>query len=316
MRLAEGLASGLLLLFLLPTAEVQAQDFKYTTNSGAITITGYTGPGGTVTIPAMINTLPVTSIGDHAFLSIASLTNVTIPDSVTNIGFAAFSSCFHLTSVTIGNSVATIGGRAFDSCGLTQVSIPNSVTDIGIWGFHLAQLTSATLGSNVANIEPYAFQDCGLLTSITIPSSVTNIGDAAFSGCTSLRNVYFKGNAPTLGGAVFEFYTESGDAVFDPATVYYWPGTTGWGPTVAGLPAALWPPQVLTTDVTFGVKTNQFGFSVKWASGMVVEIEACSNLVNPVWQSLETNTLTGGAYYFTDPQWMNYPSRFYRIRSP
>ena len=37
----------------LPTL-VQAQ-FTYTTNNGAITITGYTGSGGAVVIPATIN---------------------------------------------------------------------------------------------------------------------------------------------------------------------------------------------------------------------------------------------------------------------
>jgi hypothetical protein len=31
---------------------------------------------------------------------------------------------------------------------------------------------------------------------------------------------------------------------------------------------------------------------------------------------VQTNTLTGGSAYFSDPQWMNYPGRFYRIRSP
>ena len=29
-----------------------------------------------------------------------------------------------------------------------------------------------------------------------------------------------------------------------------------------------------------------------------------------------TNTLTGGTAYFGDPQWTNYPGRFYRLRSP
>ena len=38
--------------------------YTYTTNNGTITITGYTGPGGAVTIPGTINGLPVTSIGD------------------------------------------------------------------------------------------------------------------------------------------------------------------------------------------------------------------------------------------------------------
>jgi len=71
----------LLLLLTLPVG-VQAQ-FTYTINNGAVTITGYTGPGGAVIIPSGTNGLPVTSIGDNALAYGYSLTSVTIPDSVT-----------------------------------------------------------------------------------------------------------------------------------------------------------------------------------------------------------------------------------------
>jgi len=52
-------ARGLLLLA-LPVA-VPAQDYTYITNNNAITITGYTGPNGAVSIPDTIDGLPVTS---------------------------------------------------------------------------------------------------------------------------------------------------------------------------------------------------------------------------------------------------------------
>src|SRR5882672_2601425 len=84
----------LLLLLSLPVA-MQAQ-WSYTTNNGTITITGYTGPGGTVNIPGTINNLPVTKIGDNAFnvfLGNTSPTSVTMPDSVTSIGSFVFSEC-------------------------------------------------------------------------------------------------------------------------------------------------------------------------------------------------------------------------------
>ena len=61
-------------------------DFVYTTNNYAVTITAYTGAGGAVSIPDLIEGLPVTTIGDWAFSSIAALTGVVIPNSVTNIG--------------------------------------------------------------------------------------------------------------------------------------------------------------------------------------------------------------------------------------
>jgi hypothetical protein len=74
----------LLLLLALPAA-VHAQ-FTFTTNNGAITITGYIGSNSLVVIPSSTNGLPVTSIGDYAFYNCTNLTDVTIADSITSIG--------------------------------------------------------------------------------------------------------------------------------------------------------------------------------------------------------------------------------------
>ena len=99
------------------------------------------------------------------------------------------------------------------------------------------------------------------------------------------------------------------------------PGTTGSGNyTAAAAPyvlgTALWLPQVQAIGTGYGAQTNQFGFNVNWSSGQTVVVEACTNLSNPVWQPVQTNTLTGGTAYFSDPKWTNYPGRFYRLRSP
>ncbi len=104
--------------------------------------------------------------------------------------------------------------------------------------------------------------------------------------------------------------------MINPATIYYLPGTTSWGPVFVGRPTALWTPQVQSRDASFGVGANGFGFTINWAGGMTVVVEASTNLANPIWSPLGTNTLTGGSSYFDDPQWRNYPSRFYRLRWP
>ena len=64
---------------------------------------------------------------------------------------------------------------------------------------------------------------------------------------------------------------------------------------------------------SIGVQPGGFGFSVQVNSLNVVE--ACSNLVSAVWVPLQTNS-PSGIYYFSDPDWTNYATRFYRIRIP
>jgi hypothetical protein len=101
-------------ILLLATLGAQAQ-FNDTTNADGITVTiiGYSGPGGAVTIPATITGLPVAGIGNGAFQSVISLTNITIPAGVTSIGDYAFYECSNLTSVEIPGSVASIGDMPF-----------------------------------------------------------------------------------------------------------------------------------------------------------------------------------------------------------
>jgi len=120
--------------------------------------------------------------------------------------------------------------------------------------------------------------------------------------------VYCQGNAPILGWSVF-----SGD---NNATVYYLPGTTGWTSTCGGRPTVLWNPHVQSSGASFGVRTNRFGFTITGPTNLVIVVEARTNLANHTWSPVGTNILTGGSSYFSDPQWTNYPARFYRLRSP
>ncbi len=215
----------------------------------------------------------------------------TICNSVTNIGVCAFALCDGLVSVTIGNSVNRIGFQAFDSCDqLTSITIPNSVT----------------------TIEDNAFLSCYGLTNVTIGNGITNIGICAFGYCSPLESIYFFGNAPSVGTNVF-----TGTI----GTLYYLPGTTGWGAPgtlFGGRPKALWflPNPLILNGPSFGVRTNQFGFIISWATNIPIVVEACTNLAGSAWVPLQSCTLTNGSLYFSDPDWTNHPGRFYRLRSP
>ena len=293
-----------------------------------------------VTIPST-----VTTIGEYLFSGCSSLASIRVPDSVTSIGLQAFGGCSSLTNVVIGKGVTSMELDVFAGCSsLTAITvnpqnsnyssvagvlfnknwttliqypaakagdytITNSVTSIGDEAFRgCARLTSVTLGDGVTHIGNDVFDSCCWLTSVTIGKSVTSIGDFAFIFCGNPLGIYFKGNVPSVGRQLFA------DDIR--VTIYYLPGTTGWGTTFCGWPAVPWRPQVRTTDASFGVRTNRFGFNITWASDMVVVVEACTDLANPTWSPVGTDTLTGGSSYFSDPQWTNYPARVYRLRSP
>ena len=79
----------------------------------------------------------VTSIGDYAFSSCDSLSEIVIPSSVTSIGKGAFSSCDSLSEIVIPSSVTSIGDWAFSFCSsLSEIVIPSSVTSIGYCAFY------------------------------------------------------------------------------------------------------------------------------------------------------------------------------------
>jgi hypothetical protein len=176
----------------------------YSTANNQVTITGYTGTGEVVIIPASINGTPVTAIGENAFLD-NSLTSVTIPDSVTSIGDGAFSGCSRLTSVSIPAGVTSIGNLAFSGCSsLTSVTIPASVTSIGLGAFSgCSGLTSVSIPVGVTSIGSYAFDGCGGLTSVTIPVGVTSIGSYAFYACGSLTSVMIPDSVTSIGNNAF-----------------------------------------------------------------------------------------------------------------
>ncbi len=259
-----------------------------------------------VTIPATIKI-----ISTHAFSYCVNLTSISIPGSVNTIGYGAFAGCSSLTNAIIGDGVRAIGDYAFNYCrSLTGLSIPSSVSTIGANAFQGVGLTSFTIPCGVSSIGGGAFATCANLTNLVVSTSVNTIGTSAFAYSTNLTSIYFLGNAPSAG-----LYLFSSDYQ---ATVYYLPGTIGWNSTFGGRPTAPWflPNPLILSHPNFGVETNLFGFVVSWATNLSVVVDACTDLANGAWFPVVTNALIDGWFHFSDPDWTNYPARFYRIRSP
>lgn len=225
---------------LAPGQTTSPEGLVYTVSGGAATITGYTGSGGSVAIPATLGGVPVTTISLRAFADKTTITGVSIPASVTSIGLNAFVKCSGLLSIAVdaansayasssdgrallnksqtqliqyalGTSgtyaipatVTSVAEGAFQgSPGLSSVTLPNSVTSIGDLVFaECPNLASATLSTNLTAISRWAFRGTAL-TSITLPAGITFIGQSAFEG-TRLTTVAIPGAMVTLQPEVF-----------------------------------------------------------------------------------------------------------------
>jgi BspA type Leucine rich repeat region (6 copies) len=248
----------------------------------------------------------VANIGGGAFAN-SLLTEIIIPNSVTNIGSFAFQDCSSLTNIAVaaGNpSFASTNGVLFNEAMTLLIQCPAGFGD-----------GSYAIPGSVTSIGDFAFEYCLGLTSVTIGNSVTNVGSNAFA-LSGLHEAYFQGDAPLVDGEAGSadtsvFYGDSG-------TAFYQPGTTDWGTTFGGWPVRAGSyqaqPQILGSGGGLGVQSNGFQFTISWATNTTVVVETSTNLQN--WTPVATNTLVNGTNTFVDATWSNYPSRFYRIRSP
>jgi hypothetical protein len=209
------------LLLALP-AVVQAQ-FHTTNDNGKMIITKYTGSGGAVVIPEIIDGFPVITIGDLAFCESHLLTDIKIPDSITTIEWHAFMSCYFLTNVTIGSGVTNIGDDAgwlaFHDCSkLTMITVDarnpvfssvdgvllnKSEKQISLIKCPESKAGSYTVPDNVTKIETHSFSGSTYLTGVTIGGSVRSIEDNAFENCVGLASVKMGNNVKSIGSSAF-----------------------------------------------------------------------------------------------------------------
>ena len=194
----------------IKAGETPIDSFTYEINGESVTITGYTGSEGNVTIPSEIEGKPVTAIGERAFSHNNTLTSVAIPDSVTSIGVKAFYNCKSLSSVTFaeGSRLSSIGDSAFYmTWSLTSIEIPDGVTGIGKFAFYESGLENINIPAGVTTIGMEAFEECFNLSGVTFEkdSKLTEIKSGTFFGCVNLTSIEIPAGVTSIG--IMAFYS-------------------------------------------------------------------------------------------------------------
>ena len=199
---------------------------------------------------------PVTNIGESAFSTCSTLTNITIPNTVKHIGSHAFETCFSLNSIIIPNGVESIDFQAFGWCSsLESITIPSSVTYIGENLFAgcdslvsvmvdnqnpmydsrdncnaiietatntlMAGCKNTIIPNTVKNIGNGAFRSCYTLSAITIPNSVSSIGEAAFDACFNLTSITIPNSVNSIGYQAFAYTTDLAEIIVESDNLIY-----------------------------------------------------------------------------------------------
>ena len=173
-----------------------------------VAITDYNGYAEKLTIPARIEGLPVTVIGEYAFSLCHNLREVILPEGVLRLEGEAFSWCENLTTVTLPETLSVIGTSAFAYCeNLTNINLPSNLTFINDYTFTgCTSLLAVTIPDSVTYIGSCAFFECDNLITITLPASVIEIGEGAFKHCNSLLDILVDPENPVYSsrdGALF-----------------------------------------------------------------------------------------------------------------
>lgn len=199
---------------LLPESESAAMEpctladgYSYEDNGdGTVTITGYYGVGGDITLPSVLGGKTVTVIGESAFSGNGTITKATIPSSVIRIQDKAFYECSNMTHAYFMGDAPNMGIDVFSKI-YYPFSVYHRSDRIGfttIWNNYL------TVSCNPIFTQPYSA--CGFIgssseydywvsegqvtitkyrgssNSLKIPSQIDNhpvtaIGERAFANC-------------------------------------------------------------------------------------------------------------------------------------
>ncbi len=196
---------------------------------GTACLRGYSGSQTRLILPAEVDGIPVTSIGQKAFRNNVSIQSVTIPDNYTAIGAyafenctrmdklvlsgsirtweedwgtsAAFRGCVNLFEITFGEGLTYIGGYAFQNCTLLDtVILPESMLKIGKAAFENCELLDIV--DLWGDIEASAFCNCAYLSRVTLHNA-TYIGSDAFRNCTSFKEILLPDTLVSIGSEAF-----------------------------------------------------------------------------------------------------------------
>lgn len=184
-------------------------------------ITAYKGEDTEIAVPDAFMGIPVKSIAEYAFFGNATITKITLPDSLLVIGKSAFQDCTALTEVVLGSNLEHISQAAFRDSALERINLPDTVAEIDRYAFYRTRITEIKLPSSLSSVQKYVFYGCERLSKVDFCPRIERIAEYAFSACSSLSEVVIPDRTEIISDYAFSECTS--------LTKIFVPKKTGFG---------------------------------------------------------------------------------------
>lgn len=189
--------------------------FEYTTATGGVTITKYTGDNTIVSIPSTIEGKKVIGIANGAFD--AKIVQLTIPSSITSIPQQAFSNCkklieiYNYSNVSISKSVAKYIYTEPTESKLKVYKdeyifyIDNDTNYLVSFRGNKKDVTlPLDYNGETYKLYDYAFVGSENMLTLIIPDGITEISNYCFKDCVNLLQVYIGPAVKKIGSFAFD----------------------------------------------------------------------------------------------------------------
>ena len=168
------------------------------------------------------------TIGDHAFFH-TTLGSIVVANRVTSIGDGAFASCFSLSNIDFSDSVAgldntlSLGRSVFeDDTFLQKITLPARLVYLGENAFrncYNIEHVFFTEGSRGLTLAGHALAGIHFLYELSLPANVVSLGEGVFSDDTRLTYFHFPEYLTAADTLVIPEEAFLGDARLDSLTV-------------------------------------------------------------------------------------------------
>ena len=199
--------------------------YNFKGDNPGLTICGYVGDSGKLTIPYMINGRDVTAIQADTFVNDERITSVTMPGTLKEIGKNCFNGCPNLKEVKLRGNVNEFR-EVFCGCtALEKMIFPQGVGSIIASFKDCTALTYVRFSRSVSTIDEESFKGCTALTDIEWLGNMNSLNDS-FDGCTGLEEVILPGGLIRIDGA-FDGCTALRSISFPDTLLYITSGFSG-----------------------------------------------------------------------------------------